>query len=109
LRKFHDGPACENIDGLAALRNGAVHGGISDPPGTSYRDSVERWDKAEPMRDLAWEVLINYLGHIGVIPVQSRPVRRRAMIPGYGSGLKVEPIDDSATLAKRGVRWDNPQ
>lgn len=107
LKEFHDGPGHRDVEWLAALRNGAAHGGLSDPPGSSYAEHTERWDKVEPMRDLAFEVLINFLGQLQLIPKWPRPVHARVMVPSFRPDWKLQSNDDSSVLTSRGPRWKN--
>ena len=106
LTKYSDAAIMPDVGHLVALRNGIAHGGLSDPPGSSFRDHLERWDKAAAIRDLAFEVLINVLGEEGVIPRMDRPVHARVMVPSFRPDWKVEPIDDSAILGMKGTLWD---
>ena len=103
IRDFHDGATPPNLDWLAYLRNGSAHGGLSNYPGNSAAEDLERWDKAEAIRDLAFEVLINYLSKRGTIPPVARPVHRRVLVPSFRKDWKVEPIDESTKLAKQGM------
>jgi hypothetical protein len=102
---FHDGAPTPDLDWLNYLRNGSAHGGLSDRPEASFDEFLERWDKAEALRDLAFELLVNYLGHRGVIPVAARPVRARIRVPSLRPEWKVEPIDESEKLSRRGIGW----
>lgn len=106
LAEFSDSSNPPDVVHLAELRNGVAHGGLSDPPGMSFRDHLERWDKSEAIRDLAFEVLINVLGTRGVIPRVARPVHARVMVPSFRPGWKIEPIDDSAVLSSKRTRWE---
>jgi hypothetical protein len=98
IADFHDGDNPPNLDWLAYLRNGSAHGGLSNYPGKSEAEYWERWDKSEAVRDLAYEVLINYLSKHGAIPSVTRPVHRRISVPSLRKDWKVTPVDESSKL-----------
>lgn len=106
IDKFHDGPippaVPPDLDWLEYLRNGSAHGGLSNYPGKTFGEYWERWDKGEAIRDLAFEVLINYLSERGIIPPVPRPVRRRVLVPSFRPDWKVTPVDETSKLSARG-------
>ena len=107
IADFHDGDSPPNLDWLEYLRNGSAHGGLSNYPGKSEAEYRERWDKSEAVRDLAYEVLINYLSKQGSIPPVTRPVHRRISVPSLRKDWKVTPVDESAKLGQQGTDTRN--
>jgi hypothetical protein len=105
IDELHDGEQVPDLDWLTYLRNGSAHGGLSEREGRSFDEYVERWDKADAIRDLAYELLINYLCRRRIIPPVVRPVHARVMVPSYRVDWKIEPVDESSKLAKKGTDW----
>jgi hypothetical protein len=106
IGELHDGVQVPDLDWLTYLRNGSAHGGLSEREGQSFDEYVERWDKADAIRDLAYELLINYLSRQRVIPPVPRPVHARVMVPSFRADWKIEPVDESPKLARKGTEWD---